>query len=111
MGGTTTRVPNRGIPSRREVVILTGVLTDELTRGYEDIKNTVILSIDGTVVRDLAHLSDLLDSGEGEFVTILTELGQEIVLERKAAEAAHAEILRRYQIPRDRADDLLLSAE
>lgn len=111
MGGTTTRVPNRGIPGRREVVILTGVLTDELTRGYEDIKNTVILSIDGTVVRDLAHLSDLLDSGEGEFVTILTELGQEIVLERKAAEAAHAEILRRYQIPRDRADDLLLSTE
>ncbi len=111
MGGTTTRVPNRGIPGRREVVILTSVLTDELTRGYEDIKNTVILSIDGTVVRDLAHLSDLLDSGESEFVTILTELGQQIVLERTAAEAAHAEILRRYQIPRDRADDLLLSAE
>lgn len=105
-GGNRLLVPDRGIPGRRQIVVLSRVLTTEFTRGYQNMEDAVVLSVDGTTVRDLRHLSELLEGASGEFVTIATEDGEVIVLDRAEVTAANGEILARYQITSDRSEDL-----
>lgn len=109
-GGYSLLVPDRGIPGRREIVVLTRVLTTEFTRGYQDMEDQVVLSVGGVTVRDLRHLSELLDDARGEFVEIVTEAGDLIVLDRAAVTAANSEILARYKIASDRSADLRVPA-
>lgn len=105
-GGHSLLVPDRGIPGRRQIVVLTRVLTTELTRGYQDMEDQVVLSVDGATVRDLGHLSELLDGARGDFLEIATEAGELVVLDRAAALAAGSGILARYRIASDRSPDL-----
>ena len=58
---------------RRELVVLSGFLTNELTRGYEDFEYEVVHAVNGEPIADLAHLSSLLDSGNSKLVTIMLE--------------------------------------
>ncbi len=60
---------------REEVVVLTGVLSSDLTRGYEQFEDQVIYAVDGVPVRSLEHMSMLLDRSRGEFVNIILERG------------------------------------
>jgi S1-C subfamily serine protease len=109
-GGHRLLVPDRGIPGRRQVIVLSRVLTTEFTRGYQDMEDEVVLAVDGTTVRDLRHLSELLEAASGKFVTIATESGELIALDREAVTAASGEILARYQIASDRSADLQVPA-
>jgi hypothetical protein len=66
----------------------------------------VVHSVDGVPVLDLAHLSALLDRGEGEFVDIVLERGGVITLAREAARVGEHAILGRYGVGADRSADL-----
>ncbi len=109
-GGHRLLVPDRGIPGRRQVVVLSRVLTTELNRGYQKMEDQVVLSVDGTTVRDLRHLSELFDGASGESMTIMAEGGNVIVLDRAAVTAANGEILARYEVASDRSADLQVPA-
>jgi S1-C subfamily serine protease len=110
-GGHRLLVSDRGVDGRREVVVLSGVLATELTRGYENMEDEVVLAVDGTTVRDLRHLSELLDSAPGEFLTITTEQGHMIVLDRAEVASANEEILSQYRIASDRSPGLAVPAK
>jgi S1-C subfamily serine protease len=104
--GYRTLVPGGDAAGREEVVMLASVLRAELTRSYEDLEQQVIYAVGGTPVRNLRHLSDLIDAAAGEFVTFTTEAGNVIAVDRALAATAGPEILERYQIGSSRSADL-----
>jgi S1-C subfamily serine protease len=102
----------RGVEEqRRQIVVLTGLLANELTRGYEDLEDEIVYAVDDHPIRDLAHLSDLLDRGTGDLVTITTERGGFVVLDRMQARTLTPEVLRRYQVGGDRSPQTLAVSE
>jgi hypothetical protein len=105
-GGYRMLVPGQSVPGREEVVMLASVLRSELNRGYERLEQEVIYSVDGTPVRSLRHLSDLIDAARGEFVSIATEQGNLIAIRRTLAATEGPKILERYQVDSDRSNAL-----
>ena len=99
-------VPERVPAGRREIVVLTGVLRAEMTRGYEQFEDQIIFAVDGTPVRDLKHLSQLLDHGTGRLTTITMQRGGMIAVRRSEAATLGPEILTRYQVGKDRSPGL-----
>jgi hypothetical protein len=108
--GYRTLLPAGGMPLRREAVVISSVLASELSRGYELFEDQIVHDVDGSMVRDLRHLSELLDEARSEFVTITLERGNVIVLNRAEVEAASGDLLARYRIPADRSPDLARAA-
>ncbi len=105
-----------GAPSakehRREIVVLIGFLSNELTRGYDFLEDEVVYAVDGEPVKDLAHLSWLLDSGDSKLVTIMMERsGAKVVLDRAEARRITPELLNRYQVAADRSPGLMVARD
>lgn len=90
---------------RREVVALTRVLADEINVGYERRYYESVVSIDGQTPRDLADFVRRVDSATGT-ITLEMSSGCLVVLDVDAAKQAHARVLERYHVPRDRSDQL-----
>jgi S1-C subfamily serine protease len=85
------------------VVVLLRVLPAEVNKGYHGMANWVLDSVDGERVRSVAHLIELVEAADGDFVTFMDARGHRMVLDRAGAAAATAGILRRYRIDRDRS--------
>jgi S1-C subfamily serine protease len=84
--------------SRREVIVLSHVLADEVNVGYADFNYRIITEVNGILIRDLDHLVELLT--EPTEVTELKTIHNEwIILDSKLAQARYQPILERYQIP------------
>ena len=88
-------------PTRREVVVLSDVLSDQLNVGYESFKDQVISTLNGVEIEDFDHLTRLLDEARDE-VKIKTQRGEWIILSVAQVEARQAEILERYRVPEAR---------
>jgi S1-C subfamily serine protease len=91
---------------RSEVVVLTGLLPSEMTRGYGEFEDEVVHAVDGDPVQGLRHLAELLDSARNEYVNITMERGGAITLRRDRALRESPEILARYRVHTDRSRDL-----
>ncbi len=59
----------------------------------------------------LNELLEILDSAQGEFVTMLSGRGGLLVVDRGDAEAASSDLLARYQITADRSESLASPAK
>ena len=93
-------------PERRQVAVLQKVLADRSTQGYHDVGSVIVDQVDGHKVRDMKHLIKLIERGRGEFLRITTGGGYRIVLDRAEVKKRSAGILRRYNVPFDRSEDL-----
>ncbi|MCB9641227.1 MAG: trypsin-like peptidase domain-containing protein [Myxococcales bacterium] len=93
-------------PERRQVIVLSHVLADEINVGYEGLENTVISHVNGNLVGDLRELIDAIESSP-RLLELKTSHQLRIVMEKSAADKAHSRILRRYRIHKDRSDDLV----
>ena len=100
-----------GGEQRREIVVLSGLLASELTRGYEALEDSIVRSVDGRPIADLSDLSRALDRGTGSLVVIETEHGGLLVLDRAQAQGLLPEILGRYQVGADRSARLLAESQ
>ncbi|PIE53570.1 hypothetical protein CSA37_01005 [Candidatus Fermentibacteria bacterium] len=87
---------------RNEIVVLTFMLPAEVNTGYETLQNEIIETVDGVTVSDFNHFARLIDSGEGEFLVLKTNLDNVIVLDRSLSEEMNPEIMERYGIARNR---------
>jgi len=96
------RYNNWRTEDRSRIVIITYVLPSEVNTGYQSVRNEIVSSVDGESVSGFHHLIELLESAEGEFVTLRTNLGNMIILDRLEALAANDEIMARYGITTDR---------
>lgn len=86
---------------RREVIILSQVLADEINQGYEERYRESIIAVGDTKPRDMKHFVELVENAKDTLV-MRTSQGGLIVLDAKEAQASQSRILKRYHIPRDR---------
>jgi S1-C subfamily serine protease len=91
---------------RNQVIVLTKILGDELTTGYDDFKDTVITHVNGKGISTLEDLVRAIEGDNGAYHVIVDEWGNQIVLERRATEEAQKRILEKYKIDADRSADL-----
>lgn len=91
--------------ARREVVVLTEVLADELTTGFHEITNYVIDKINGRAVKDLKDLINILESDVGQYQVIEDSRGYKIILNREKTRKRSQVILDKYKISHDRSED------
>jgi hypothetical protein len=75
-------------------------------QGYQDFRNVVVTAIDGVQPRNFLHAVELVENGDGEFLTLSLADTNTVVLNRSAARSRHAAILARYHVAFDRSADL-----
>lgn len=90
-----------------QIVILSQVLANEVSIGYEDMSNQQVLKFNGTRIKNIHHLAHLVDSCKDKYLVFEFEDNYLAVLEREAAVAASSCILKDYGIPSERSSDLL----
>jgi S1-C subfamily serine protease len=84
-----------------EIVVLSSVVADDITMGYEEFEGEVLKSICGTKVLNLRHAHSLLTSPNlPEMVQLI--FGDNICIFKKSeVAAASRKIMRRHKIPKD----------
>lgn len=90
---------------RRQVVVITRVLADDITVGYGFCDYEVVKTVDGAPVRDMADLAKRLDGAKGA-VQLVTNHDSVLLYDAEEVRASQPRILERYRIPRDRSVDL-----
>lgn len=90
---------------RREVVVLQKVLADRANLGYHEVESLEITRVQGTPIRDLKHMIQVL-SKDSEYVCFEAADGMQIVLDRDQAIERTPHIMQRFGVPRDRSPDL-----
>lgn len=93
-------------PTRRQLVILTKVLADEVNVGYHEIENAVVDRVNGRTIASMDDLVRALDEQTGPYHEVRDVHGYQLVLDREKAARRLPRILARYGIDRDRSDDL-----
>ncbi|MBX3185264.1 MAG: trypsin-like peptidase domain-containing protein [Polyangiaceae bacterium] len=91
--------------AQREVVVLTQILADELTMGYEDHSNEVVRRVNGVPPRDLADLVERLTTA-GDVVEVEVACGARLLFETAKVREASSRILERYRVSRARSPSL-----
>jgi S1-C subfamily serine protease len=91
---------------KREIVILTKVLADEINVGYHDINNRIISRINGKKISNMKDLVDAFESNKGKYHIISDELNYRLVLDRQRVNENNKSILQKYGISSDRSRDL-----
>ncbi len=91
---------------RRELIVLASVLADEINVGYHDLRDIVISHVNGKKVSTLEDLIAAVEGNKGAYHVLVDERGKKIVLDRKKMDTRNKLILKRYQIPFDRSEDL-----
>ncbi|MBS0366957.1 MAG: trypsin-like peptidase domain-containing protein [Proteobacteria bacterium] len=91
-----TRLGDAPQPERSELVLIPSPLfPHSLSKGYSDPAGMVVRTVNGTPIRSLAHLVEVLRNLKDEFVTFEFDgrLGESLVFRRAAALAATEDIL------------------
>lgn len=96
------RYNNWRTEDRNRIIVITYVLPSEVNTGYQSIRNEIVSSVNGEPVTGFEHLIRLLEDAQGDFITIRTNLGNMIIMDRLEAVSSNEEILVRYGIPSDR---------
>ncbi|MCA9646650.1 MAG: trypsin-like peptidase domain-containing protein [Polyangiaceae bacterium] len=90
---------------QREIVVLTQILADDLTVGYEDHSNEAVLGVNGVMPVDMADFVQRIEAA-GDTCEFETSCGARLLFETQAVREAGPRILERYRISRDRSPDL-----
>ena len=84
-------------------VVLLNRLTHPVNAEMAWYRSEVVLRVNGTPITSLAQLAETLESHQGDHHLIEFATGGRFgVLDRRDADAAHREILERYNVPADR---------
>mmetsp|Transcript_119232 Transcript_119232/g.338053 ORF Transcript_119232/g.338053 Transcript_119232/m.338053 type:complete len:581 (-) Transcript_119232:154-1896(-) len=89
-----------------QLLVLTQVLSHDLTVGYEDLENMLLHTVNDTHVRNLRHVADLIDSCDSEYLRFGLQTNLVLVLKTEAAKKATAEALEQHGIPAAMSPDL-----
>jgi S1-C subfamily serine protease len=90
----------------QNVVVLAQVLASDATIGYEDIVNTCVLGFNGTPIKDLKQLAQMVESCTEECLRFELEHGLLVVLKRASAHKATRDVLETHCIPEAKSADL-----
>ena len=90
----------------QNVVVLAQVLASDATIGYEDIVNTCVLGFNGTPIKDLKQLAQMVEACTEECLRFELEHGLLVVLKRASAHKATRDVLETHCIPEAKSADL-----
>lgn len=102
------RMDGQAFPGEELVVVTTPLLKHRITRGYGEVIGQVVGDVNGTPVKNLNHLVELLRDCQDEFVTIrFAETSSEtLVFRNNELRASTTEIMSDFGIPRRGSDDV-----
>lgn len=90
-----------------ELVVLTQVLAHDLTVGYEELENMLLLTVNGVVVKNLRQVRDLVEACQPEeFLRFTLHNNLILVLRAEDARKATPEALEKHGIPSATSPDL-----
>jgi hypothetical protein len=92
---------------RRQIVLLSKVLAAPLTRGYHNLRNSIVAKVQGRVPRDLPDLVRIIEESSEPWLKIETESGRTLILSLEDARSRTEEILKMYGIGSDRSGELV----
>lgn len=92
---------------KREIVVLSKVLADEINVGYHKVHDRIVYYINGKRIKNMNDLVNAFESNSGKYHVILDEMGYRIVLEKKKVDQNGLSILHKYGINSDRSRDLM----
>jgi S1-C subfamily serine protease len=93
-------------PERRQILVISRVLPNPVNRGYQEMEDFIVDTVNGVVPRDIEHLARILDAAEGRWLRIVTEDRSFVALSLEGARAAQPAILSAFGIARDRSPEL-----
>lgn len=89
-----------------QLIVLTQVLAQDLTIGYEDLENMLLHTVCGTKIHNLRHVMELIDSCTDEYLWLGLHSNLTLVLKTEAAKEATAAALEQHSIPAAMSPDL-----
>ncbi len=95
---------------RKQLIILTKVLADEINLGYHDIDNIIIEKVNGKKVVSMRDLVDSFEKNTGIYHVIEDDTGKKIILRKDKMDKFSSRILKTYRIDSDRSEDLKLKS-
>ncbi|EFN57946.1 hypothetical protein CHLNCDRAFT_34342 [Chlorella variabilis] len=90
----------------QEVVVISQVLACNATLGYEEVFNTQVHKFNGTPVRNLKHLTEMVLTCKEQHMRFDVDYSEVIVIDTAVANEATEEILRLHSIPAMGSKDL-----
>lgn len=90
-----------------QIVVLSQVLAADVNIGYEDIVNTSVLAINGSPVRNLRELVQLVEKCKDPFLRVDLDYGQMIALDTVQSRKATRAILETHSIAARCSPDLV----
>ncbi|WP_406696799.1 trypsin-like peptidase domain-containing protein [Singulisphaera sp. Ch08] len=96
-------------PGEELVVVTAPLLAHKIAKGYGNSFGQVVSHVDGVRVKNLHHLVEMLQQGQGEFVTFrfFGELSETMVFRRGAIEEATDQVMSENGIPRRGSGDVM----
>jgi S1-C subfamily serine protease len=91
---------------KKEIILLSKVLADEINLGYHDIDNVVIEKANGRKISDMSDLVRAVEENRNTFHIFEDDSGNKIVLKREVSDKFSSRILETYKIKSDRSEDL-----
>ena len=106
---TTRRTDRARFPGEELVVVTAPLLRTRMTKGYADPFGQVVSEVNGTKVKNLAHLVELIRSCKDEYLTFrfAEDYTETLVFRRKAMLEATETLMSENGIPRRGSDDVL----
>jgi len=95
---------------RKQLIILTKVLADEINLGYHDIDNIIIEKVNGKKISSMRDLIDTFEKNTGLYHIIEDDTGKKIILRKDKVDKFSSRILQTYRIESDRSEDLKLKS-
>ena len=92
--------------NRKELVILTQVLPDNINVGYHNYQNEIISKVNGKEIKAFKDLVVILHKQKEKYIIIETENNLRIILNTQNIDKVTDEILKRNNIPFQYSDDV-----
>ncbi|SVC46160.1 uncharacterized protein METZ01_LOCUS299014, partial [marine metagenome] len=86
-------------PQQREVVVALQVLAADVNLGYHDWRNWIVEDVNGQLVQDFKHFSQILRDNTSVNVVFENKNGYQMVINHESAIASEEQILNQYRIP------------
>jgi len=95
---------------RKELVLLTKVLADEINLGYHDIDNIIIEKVNGKKISEMRDVVEAIENNTGLYHILEDDSGKKIILKKEKVDKYSNRILQTYRINSDRSADLKLKS-
>ncbi len=91
---------------RDQLVMINTILPHPCNAGYPNMSTEIVETINDTPVRNLAHLTELIENNHMPFLIIELETGNKLIFDRAHLTESNEDILNLYGIHEDRSHDL-----